>query len=85
MAHAEVTWYGFFFLEIVEDDGKRRWIYDPPLHLSGGDLSDALLCEAARHGVTIINYDPERHYLLFDEFGEPVPWHPGGDREPASE
>lgn len=84
MVHAEVKWYGLFLLVIIESNGRRRWVYSPPLHLSGGALSDALLREAARHGVDIINYDPERHYLLFDELGEPVPWQPARDM-PAPE
>ncbi|HKH48609.1 MAG TPA: hypothetical protein VKM72_28425 [Thermoanaerobaculia bacterium] len=69
---AYVAFYGFFVLETVDGAGALRCLYKAPNALSYVELTEMMLAEAARHGVVIRNYDPERHYFLFDELWEPV-------------
>jgi hypothetical protein len=64
MKQAEVVCYGFFCLEVVEEDGARLPVHFAPLALTYHELTDHMLEEAARRGLVIQNYDARKRYFL---------------------
>ncbi|HKH48606.1 MAG TPA: hypothetical protein VKM72_28410 [Thermoanaerobaculia bacterium] len=69
---AYVAFYGFFVLEAVDGAGAVHWLYKAPYWLSYQELTEAMLAEAGRYGLSIRNHDPARRYFLFDAAGDPV-------------